>query len=299
MFNIETKSKLIQATTGHFLASYGTDLNNGGQENHDRYGIGATANFFLESLLLSANAFFNNINRKSNKIADIITVKSPKTSYDRTTYADIGMERNWDIGNYAPIYIRYTYSDDYTRSENMTEQRYFPSRDCTTRFYADTSRYSSMNRLHRADLKFGHPEFLLGAFHIEHYMQFESSHSDRYRSYASVVDGGTPVGGRTRSFDKQSRYAIADRLRWDIPGGGLECNFDMSDDDGRGFRTDTLTSTATRRELQSTSDGLSRKVTAYMLSEEKFNYLSFFYKYTWEKAVGKIYRLIWRILVVV
>ena len=156
-----------------------------------------------------------------------------------------------------------------------------------------------MNRLHRADLKFGHPEFLLGAFHIEHYMQFESSHSDRYRSYASVVDGGTPVGGRTRSFDKQSRYAIADRLRWDIPGGGLECNFDMSDDDGRGFRTDTLTSTATRRELQSTSDGLSRKVTAYMLSEEKFNYLSFFYKYTWEKAVGKIYRLIWRILVVV
>ena len=245
MFNIETKSKLIQATTGHFLASYGTDLNNGGQENHDRYGIGATANFFLESLLLSANAFFNNINRKSNKIADIITVKSPKTSYDRTTYADIGMERNWDIGNYAPIYIRYTYSDDYTRSENMTEQRYFPSRDCTTRFYADTSRYSSMNRLHRADLKFGHPEFLLGAFHIEHYMQFESSHSDRYRSYASVVDGGTPVGGRTRSFDKQSRYAIADHLRWDIPGGGLECNFDMSDD-GRGFRTDTLTSTATR-----------------------------------------------------
>lgn len=75
-------------------------------------------------------------------------------------------------------------------------------------------------------------------------------------------------------------------------------------DDGRGFRMDTLTSTATRRELQSTSDGLTRRVTAYvfeqiMLSEEKFNYLSFSYKYTWEKAVGKIYRLIWRILVVV
>lgn len=294
VFNVETKSKLIQATTGHFLASYGADLNEGGRGNHDRYGIGATANFFSESLLLSANAFFNNINRKSNKIADIIAVKSPKTSYDRTTYADVGMEKNWDMGNYAPIYIRgyYTYSDDYTRSENMTEQRYFPSRDYTSRFYADTSRYSSMNRLHRADLKFGHPDLLLGEFHIEHHMQFENSHSDRYRSYASVVDGGTPVGGRTRSFDKLSRYAIADRLRWGIPGGGLECNIDISDDDGRGFRTDTLTSTATRRELQSTSDGLSRKVTAYvfeqiMLSEEKFNYLIFSYKYTWEKSRRK------------
>ncbi len=67
VFNIETKSKLIQATTGHFLASYGADMNKGGRGNHDRYGIGATANFFSESLLLSANAFFNNINRKSNK----------------------------------------------------------------------------------------------------------------------------------------------------------------------------------------------------------------------------------------
>ena len=124
-------------------------------------------------------------------------------------------------------------------------------------------------------------------------MQFENSHSDRYRSYASVVDGGTPVDGRTRSFDKQIRYAIADHLRWDIPGGGyVECNFDMSNDDGRGFRMDTLTSTATRRELQSTSDGLTRRVTAYvfeqiMLSEEKFNYLSFSYKYTWEKSRRK------------
>lgn len=162
MFNIETKSKLIQATTGHFLASYGTDLNNGGQENHDHYGIGATANFFLESLLLSANAFFNNINRKSNKIADIITVKSPKASYDRTTYANIGMEKNWDIGKYSPVHLRgyYTFSDDYTRSENIMEQRYFLSSDYASRLYADTSRYSSMNRLHRADLKFGHPGFL-------------------------------------------------------------------------------------------------------------------------------------------
>lgn len=288
MFNIETKSKLIQATTGHFLASYGTDLNNGGQENHDRYGIGATANFFLESLLLSANAFFNNINRKSNKIADIITVKSPKTSYDRTTYANIGMERNWDIGKYSPVHLRgyYTFSDDYTRSENITEQRYFPSSDYASRLYADTSRYSSSNRSHRVDLGFNHPELLWGRFCLDHHMQFENSHSDSYRSYANIVNGGAPVGGWTRNFNKQSRYAISDRLLWDIPGGGyVECNFDMSNDDGRGFRMDTLTSTATRRELQSTSDGLSRKMTAYVskhiiLSEEKYNYLDFSYTYT-------------------
>lgn len=31
VFNVETKSKLIQVTTGHFLASYGADLNEGGR----------------------------------------------------------------------------------------------------------------------------------------------------------------------------------------------------------------------------------------------------------------------------
>ena len=295
VFNIETKSKLIQATTGHILASYGADLNEGGRGNHDRYGIGATANFFSENLLLSANAFFNNINRKSNKISDIIATKNPKTSYDRTTYADIGIERKWDKGEaLLPVSLRgsYTFSDDYTRSENTTEQRYFPSSDYTSRFYADTSRNSSTNRLHRADFVFSHPKILFGLFHIEHHMQFENSHSDSYRSYASIVDGGTPVGGRTRSFDEQNRYVISDRLLWDISGVNVECNFDLSNSDGRGFRTDTLTSTATRRELNSTSDGLSRKATAslskrIMLSKEKYSYLDFSYTYIWEKSRRK------------
>ena len=294
VFNIETKSKLIQATTGHFLASYGADLNEGNKGNLNRYGIGTTANFFSESLLLSANAFFNNINRKSNKIADIIAVKSPKMSYDRATYANIGMEKNWNMGEYSPIHLRgyYTFSDNYMRSENITEQRYFPSSDYTSRLYADTSQYSSANRLHHADLEFSHPELLLGRFSLDHHMQFENNHSDTYHSYASIVDGGTPVGGRARNFNKQSRYAISDRLQWNISRVYVECNFDISNDDGRGFRMDTLTSTATRRELSSISDGLSRKITVdiikkIMLSEEKYNYLDFAYKYTWEKSHQK------------
>ena len=139
-------------------------------------------------------------------------------SYDRATYANIGMEKNWNMGEYSPIHLRgyYTFSDNYMRSENITEQRYFPSSDYTSRLYADTSQYSSANRLHHVDLEFSHPELLLGRFSLDHHMQFENNHSDTYHSYASIVDGGTPVGGRARNFNKQSRYAISDRLQWNI-----------------------------------------------------------------------------------
>lgn len=293
VFNIETKSKLIQATTGHFLASYGADLNKGGRGNHDRYGIGATANFFSESLLLSANAFFNNINRKSNKISDIIAVKSPKSSYDRSTYVNAGVERNWDSkkNKYLKKTIRasYTYGDDYTRSENTTQQTYFPSADYNSRLYADTSRNASTTHYHEAEVYL----YLPDTYIFSHHMRFADDRSDGYQSYASVIDGGMPAGGRTRSFDKRSRYDISDKfdiIKPDIINAGIA--FDVSNDDGRGFRTDTLTSTATRRELRSTSDGLSRKVTAETskeihLSEETAHILKLGYTFTWEKSRRK------------
>ena len=289
VFNIETKSKLIQATTGHFLASYGADMNKGGRGNHDRYGIGATANFFSESLLLSANAFFNNINRKSNRISDIIAVKSPKSSYDRTTYVNAGLERNWKSNAYENAQIRfranYTYGDDYTRSENMTQQTYFPAADYNSRLYADTSRNARTTRYHLANVYVAIPAGL----RLTHNMRFVDDRSEGYRSYASVVDGKTPVGGQTRSTDKRNGFDISDQLNFAQNNFGLAATLDISNDDGRGFRTDTLTSTATRRELRSTSLGLSRKVTASAsyrinLSKEVSNILDFKYSYAWEKS---------------
>ena len=124
-------------------------------------------------------------------------------------------------------------------------------------------------------------------------MRFADDRSDGYQSYASVIDGGMPAGGRTRSFDKRSRYDISDKfdiIKPDIINAGIA--FDVSNDDGRGFRTDTLTSTATRRELRSTSDGLSRKVTAETskeihLSEETAHILKLGYTFTWEKSRSK------------
>lgn len=293
VFNIETKSKLIQATTGHFLASYGADLNAGGRDNRDRYGIGATANFFSESLLLSANAFFNNINRKSNKISDIIAVSSPKSSYDRTTYVNTEFERSWESkwSKYDRTTLRasYTYGDDYTRSENTTEQIYLPSPDYDSRIYADTSRNTRTNRYHAANIYFLSPRY----FWLTHDMRFSDNCSEAYQSYASIIDGGTPAGGQTRSLDRLSQYDISDVLHiYGIPHHSLSLRSDISNNDGTGFRTDTLTSTATRRELSSSSYGLSRKIVAEFsgtihLSREEANNLRYFYTYTWEKSRRK------------
>lgn len=289
VFNIETRSKLIQAATGHFLASYGADMNRGGR---DRYGIGATANFFSENLLLSANAFFNNLNRKSNKIADIIAVQSPKSTYDRTTYANAGVEKNWKNIRYegaeTTLKASYTYGDDYSRSENRTQQTYFPSAEYDSRLYGDTVRNVRTTRYHAATVGFSSTRL----FAFDHRMRFADEWSDGSRSYASIVNGGTPVGGRTRNFDERSPYDISDRLSIQHRYFYLTATFDAANSDGRGFRTDTLTSTATRRELRSSSDGLSRKATVQVstginLSQEKASKLNFGYSFDWDKSRRK------------
>lgn len=290
VFNIETRSKPIQAATGHFLASYGADMNRGGR---DRYGIGATANFFSENLLLSTNVFFNNLNRKSNKIADIIAVQSPKSSYDRTTYANAGAEKNWKNVRYegaeTTLKASYTYGDDYSRSENRTQQTYFPSAEYDSRLYGDTVRNDRTTRYHAATVGFSSSRLFL----FDHRMRFADEWSDGSRSYASIVDGGAPVGGRTRHFDKRSTpYDISDKLSIRHRNFNVAATFDASNSDGRGFRTDTLTSTATRRELRSSSDGLSRKATVDVstginLSQEKASKLEFGYSFVWDKSRRK------------
>ncbi len=119
-------------------------------------------------------------------------------------------------------------------------------------------------------------------------MRFADTRSDSYQSYMSMVNNGIPVGGTTQTFNKMNRYNISERFyTWRLID--LNITFDMSNDDGSGFRTGTLTSTATRRELQSTSDGLSRKMTADIskrisLSEKNYNFLDFSYTFTWEDS---------------
>lgn len=291
VFDIETKSKLIQAATGHFLASYGADMNDGDQGNRHRYGVGITTNFFSEKLLLSANAFLNNINRKSNKITDIIAVNSPKSNYERTAYANIGMEKKWASKLYdganTSLKAYYTYGNDYTLSENRSRQNYFPSSDYASRLYADTSRNILTAKYHKADLFFDHPVGIT----FSHNMRFSDDSSEGYRSYESIVDEGMPAGGQTRSFDKLNQYDISDRL---LISNFIyfDATFNAANNDGSGFRTDTLTSTATHRELHSTSYGLSRKADVRLskrivFSEERYNYLDFAYFYIWEKSRRK------------
>lgn len=73
VLNIETKSKLINSTSGHLLASGGANLNkkDKGIGSDFRKGIGGTGNFFSEKFILTGNAFYNNTGIRSNRINDI------------------------------------------------------------------------------------------------------------------------------------------------------------------------------------------------------------------------------------
>ena len=164
VLNIETRSKLINASTGHFLASYGTDMSRDNKgELRDRYGVGATANFFSEKLRLSANAYTNNVNRSSNRLDDLLNIKTVSQPFAETTYAAVGYEQMFgnEKGVSPELSADYSYKNGYTKTENYSSREYFPTSEYTERLYSDSLYQTRRTATHNARAKFSWKQFAL------------------------------------------------------------------------------------------------------------------------------------------
>ncbi len=257
VLNIETKSKLIAATTGHFLGSYGYDIPTGGSGSHARYGIGATGNFFSENFLLSGNAFFNNINRTSNKVSELLDRSSKNPGYNRNTYVDIGFVRKWptDYQEYSqPIKLQanYTFSNDYSKSENILDQLYFPSvaEGYEKRTIDDTARNTTTRRTHNMSVDFRLPTAKAGNFSLIHNLTFSNANDNSFSSYYVRTDDQPVTGTRSRQESDYADYHLSEILGWDRSFGeqwGLALNgqFQIGEGDGNGVKYDSLFSTET------------------------------------------------------
>lgn len=291
VLDIETRSKLISATTGHFLASYGADMQGHRAEGSDRYGIGGTANFFSEKLLLEANAFSNNIGRKSNRIADILQLASPKSSYDRNTLVDVGLTRTWGewgAGTVSELAASYTYDDSYSRAANYLQQHYFPTEEYARREYADTTQNTTEGRRHEAFVSWSRSGEK-SRLDIAHQMMFQKTGDRTRRSTDNILDDQPSAGSQSRNDRSQSYYHINESVAW-IPelteriGLGFSARVDLQNGDGSGLRSDSLASSSRRQVLTSSSVGRSQHVQAeasvsFSFSEEVNNGLDISYAY--------------------
>ncbi len=254
VLNIETKSKLVAAATGHFLASYGHDIPGDGNGGRDRYGLGATANFFSERLLLAVNAFSNNVNRTSNRLQDMLVRPATISGYNRNTYASAQFERSWPgkVSEYFPIILRfdYTYSDDYSSRENIVDQIYFPSEreGYLSRLSSDTTRNAARKRQHSNSVFLTLPLGLIGGVDIGHDLVFSQDTEDSYAMYRTVIDNDAPTGTRTVTGSKNKMYDLREDITWQKSVGdkwhmSVKANLNVVEGDGGGTKYDSLLST--------------------------------------------------------
>lgn len=258
VFNIETKSKLLSATVGHALASYGTNLGDPKQ----RYAAGATGNFFSEKLLLKGNAFINNVNRRSNRIDEILDVDGLSSGVEtRNGYVGVGITRQFGNVETGPsLSVDYSFDDQRSTSENYTIRRYVPTDEYTQRIYNDSSFNASHSSEHVLSASFRNYEhrFMNASMKLSYN---DNKDLSRSRTLTLLND--------RRDYTAQDQNTKKDSYSWDASFGmaviekgpfdlRANVNAQFENNNGDGLRLDTLSSTATNRVYHTDIDGYQR-----------------------------------------
>ncbi len=257
VFDIETKSKLTKAVVGHALASYGKNI----EDNHDRYAIGATANLFSEALLLSGNAFVNNVNRETNMISDILNVSRSTNPDSRDVYAGAGMERHLGDVEVGPQYaLSYSYDDTRNRDWNYSTRRYEPSGSYTERLYNDSSYTASRNRSHT--IKASYEDYMHHSFRAFTDLSVTRTGDYSLNGARTTTDGEADYTSTTRQTDRKAYNWSAGIYRELFEHKGMHlngnANFQLSENNGDGMRLDSVQSTASNRVYRTDLDGYQR-----------------------------------------
>lgn len=154
VLDIRTREPIVAVINGHFLASYGADFERTDQSRQQRYGIGATGNFFSEKLLLAVNAYSNNIGRTSNRLQDLLKINKADNNYSERHYANLNVSKLWGPNRFEGQLLEagYSYDDQYSRTGSRSMRNYFATEADPARIYADTSASRSVFGRHDARL---------------------------------------------------------------------------------------------------------------------------------------------------
>lgn len=304
VLDIETKSKLVAAVTGHFLASSGSDLPAKGEKGRYRYGIGATANFFSENLLLSANILTDNVNRSSNRLKDLLERKiSGGSGYNRSTYANAALERHWGQDNSTTpldLNVNYSYRADHSENQSIRNRIYFPSMQSgnSNRIIDDSTRNITGRKMHTNNISLEISLPKPGIFFLNHSLVFTDNSADTYRSYINKRDGAPATGTQTTLNSNNSQYSLSELLSW-MQGTASQkwffranANLSLGKGDGSSVKYDSLLSTGSVTILSSSPVEISKNISGstnirYNIDPLKNWYIALDYQYSYKNELKK------------
>lgn len=267
VLDVVTKTPILSSVTGHFLASAGADIDKGGDGSRRlRYGAGVTSNFFSELLLVSVNAFGNNIGRRSNRITELIENQFPQTSYQEDIVAEINVERYWkDRRDGSSIRGQYAFKDNTGEMLEVSRRRYFASESNPEMIYNDTTASNAHRYSHNAAVDFnflGSKSKFLRGLRVDNRFSYETDKSHSSSVINTLTDRGMEYSN-TQNQDRQDGYTIQEQVSWSgwgIPlSPSARVGATITKNAGAGWRVDSLSSTPDKRVLKSTSGDLQQR----------------------------------------
>lgn len=155
VFNIVTKSKLINSYDAAVVAGLGRTLGNQEANNHKTRGmVGGVFNFFSEDLMLTSNLTHNNINIPSNSTRLLFQPDRNFPNYEEGTHAGFDLIKSQDSVKLglSRIAVKYAYTRKATEYSPTITRDYTPTEMYDSRTYTQAQRELTQDNIHRASL---------------------------------------------------------------------------------------------------------------------------------------------------
>lgn len=155
VFNIITKSKLINSRDGSLVAGLGRTLGTRQGNEHQLRGVaGGIFNFFSEDLLLNANLMHNNINIPSNSTRLLFQTRNVNPTYGENSCATVQVLKTQPkekFGIYR-IDFKYGYLRKATEQGSTLMRDFNPTAAFRSRSYTSYTDGFSQDNSHKASL---------------------------------------------------------------------------------------------------------------------------------------------------
>lgn len=296
--NLKTRSSFDWNLNMHLLGSIGGDTEpqiDGTRKL--RYGAGSEINYFSEPRQLKSNLNFENLNRQSVRLSQLLTV------VDRP--GDINNDKaDISFTNVSPrkFYTRahYSYANRRVTNETRSERIYFPESDLPGWSYADTSRTQTRRRNHTVGVAVGkegeHYEAGVGAS-----FSFLRNTSLSRTASGMTDDAGVPqqqVAPRSEQWSDGYSWTIEPSLlyrhRRRSAQTSLKGEITVGWNSGDALQVDTLQQSAVRTNLDIGLRNRSRNIDLELHhSEQLFKDFSMSADYGITDRYEKSYRMAW------
>ncbi len=155
VFNIITKSKMINSRDGSLVAGLGKTLGTRQGNEHQLRGVaGGIFNFFSEDLLLNANLMHNNINIPSNSTRLLFQTRNVNPTYGENSCATVQVLKTQPKEKYG-IYrldFKYGYLRKATEQGSTLMRDFNPTAAFRSRSYTSYTDGFSQDNSHKASL---------------------------------------------------------------------------------------------------------------------------------------------------